>query len=199
MMSDDTPHDADDEPMLTGDEAAEVMALTQTALSDRVTVTPPIEGDLDTLIEIALDHHLGLHTLWLASSTVGVSLCASCGAMSMYVLTQRSRIIHGAVEIAERLRARGSDRLGGDTESILCMYRRVHGVRDDGADTALYVFGATYWIEIPEGSKSADRVTHVTRSMVALVDDLTEIIDAAVEHASLQRDRLKDDDTGSTP
>jgi hypothetical protein len=172
---DDCPDDDDDTPALTDGNVIEVLSLLQTALGDRITDDPPLDGDVNLILETALEHTIrDQHVIWIANTSINVALCAHCGSVSVCAVAPTLNSIHGCIEIMERLRV--GDTLGGSPDGMVCTYRRIPLLGDY---SYAYVFAGTFWLDFDDVS---DRVFHTTRSLVGVVDEVTRIVDNSVKN-----------------
>jgi hypothetical protein len=169
-----------DVPELSTADADEVIALVRTALGGRVTKESPVDGDLD-MIMAGLTRHpntITKHSVWLTDSLLNVSLCPDCGSVTISVFAPMLGVVHGCIEVMEQLRQ--SSGLGGDPDHLTCTYQRIP-VNADGVREHLYIFSGVYWLDFDDVE---DKVIHATRSLVRVLDEISEILLASTERQS---------------
>lgn len=176
-MRDDDDYD-DEAPTLTNDEAVEVLALVTIAAGEHIADESPLGGDVDDLVEHALDHRLGECSVWVRDTMLNLSLCPVCGSVSLCLLAKDSDYLHGFIEMVERLRL--TDGIGGDPDDLLVTYRRIRVIVGD-VPTHAYVVRAIYGLDLDDVE---DRVMHATRALVTVLDTVAALIAEARERAA---------------
>jgi hypothetical protein len=165
--------DADDTQDLSDVEADEVISLVRTALGGRVSDDSPVDGDLDLLAARLTKHpdSITKHSVWLVGTLLNISLCPVCGSVAICVFAPMADVMHGCVEVMERLREMPG--LGGDPDHIVCGYQRFPVLDVDGSREHVYIFAGTYWLDFDD---VGDRVIHATRSLVRVLDEISGML-----------------------